>query len=119
MTLTNALLFRAFDLDLPPMVAALLLVVLMSAIAVPRLPGSQGVLVYLCVLVLSLFGVSRETALLYGITLQAVVLIPVLVLGSISMLATSRSLTAEQRQDRSPGKAQDRPGDDAQDHDSR
>ena len=83
--------------------AALLLVVLMSAVSVPRPPGSQGVLVFLCVLVLSLFGVSRETALLYGIALQAVVYIPVLVLGSIGMLWTGRYLATQQRQDGSPG----------------
>jgi hypothetical protein len=118
MTWTNALLFKAFDLDLSPFVAALLLLVLMSAIAVPRLPGSQGVLVYLCALVLSLFGVSGETALLYGITLQAVVHVPVLVLGSIGMFWTSRSLAAQQRQDGSPGQIQDRGRHDAHEHNS-
>jgi uncharacterized protein (TIRG00374 family) len=97
MALTNALLFRAFDLRLSPFVALLLLVVLMSAVSAPRLPGNQGVLVYLCVLVLSLFGVGQEAALLYGITLQGVIYLPLIVLGLIALLWTSRSLPTEER----------------------
>jgi uncharacterized protein (TIRG00374 family) len=96
MALTNALLFKAFDLQLSPFVALLLLVVLMSAVSAPRLPGNQGVLVYLSVLVLSLFGVGQETALLYGISLQGVIYLPLIVLGLIALLWTSRSLPTEE-----------------------
>lgn len=91
MAWTNALVFKAFDLSLSPVVAVLLLVVLMSVVSVPPLPGNVGVLVYLCVLVLSLFGVNRETALLYGVSLQGVVYLPVMVLGLICMLWTNWS----------------------------
>jgi uncharacterized protein (TIRG00374 family) len=86
MALINGLLFPAFALDLSPFVAILLLVVLMSGVAVPPLPGNLGVYVYLCQLVLSLFGVSRETALAYGITLQVVTYIPLIVIGAACML---------------------------------
>jgi uncharacterized protein (TIRG00374 family) len=90
--LTNMLIFRAFELSLSPYVAVLLLVVLMSGVSVPRLPGNLGVFPYLCQLVLSLFGVSRETGLVYGIVLQVVVNLPLIVLGSASMLWENWSL---------------------------
>jgi uncharacterized membrane protein YbhN (UPF0104 family) len=58
-----------------------LLVVLMSGVAIPPLPGNLGVFPYLSQLVLSLFGVSRETALVYGIVLQLVAYLPLILLG--------------------------------------
>jgi uncharacterized protein (TIRG00374 family) len=86
MALTNALIFRAFEIELSPAVAVVLLVVLMSGVALPPLPGNMGVFVYLCVLVLSLFDVNRETALAYGITLQLVAFLPLVVIGLACML---------------------------------
>jgi N-acetylglucosaminyldiphosphoundecaprenol N-acetyl-beta-D-mannosaminyltransferase len=86
MALINGLMFRAFDLPLPPGAALLLLVVLMSGVAVPPLPGSLGVFPYLCVLVLSLFDVSRERSLAYGLALQAVAYAPLILLGTVSLL---------------------------------
>ncbi len=85
MALTNALVFSAFDLELSPYVALLLLVVLMSGVAMPPLPGNLGVFVYLCILVLSLFDVNRETALVYGITLQIVAFLPLIAIGLACM----------------------------------
>jgi uncharacterized protein (TIRG00374 family) len=92
MALTNGLLFNAFDLDLSPFVALLLLVVLMSGVAAPPLPGNLGVFVYLCVLVLTLFGVSRELALVYGVTLQLVAYVPLILLGAPCMIWQNASL---------------------------
>ena len=86
MALTNALVFLAFDLELSPYVALVLLVVLMSGVALPPLPGNVGVFVYLCILVLSLFAVNRETALVYGITLQIVAFLPLVVVGFACLL---------------------------------
>jgi hypothetical protein len=86
MALTNALVFFAFDLELSPYVALVLLVVLMSGVALPPLPGNLGVFVYLCILVLSLFDVNRETALVYGITLQIVAFLPLVVVGLACLL---------------------------------
>lgn len=85
MALTNALVFGAFDLQLSPYVALVLLVVLMSGVALPPLPGNLGVFVYLCILVLSLFAVNRETALIYGITLQIVAFLPLIAIGLVCM----------------------------------
>ncbi len=90
--LVNLLLFNAFQLSLSPFVALFLLVVLMSGVAVAPLPGNLGVFPFLCQLVLSLFGVTRETALIYGVVLQLVVNLPLLVLGSASMLWENWSL---------------------------
>lgn len=85
MALTNALVFSAFDLELSPYVALLLLVVLMGGVALPPLPGNLGVFVFLCILVLSLFDVNRETALIYGITLQIVAFLPLIAIGLACM----------------------------------
>jgi hypothetical protein len=81
-TLTNYALFQAFGLSLSLWVALFLLVVLMSGVAVPPLPGNLGVMPYLCQVVLSIYGVDRETALLYGLVLQVVVNLPLILLGS-------------------------------------
>jgi uncharacterized protein (TIRG00374 family) len=89
---TNALLFRAFQLPLSPWVALFLLVVLMSGVALPPLPGNIGVIPYLCQLVLSLFGINRETALVYGVVLQMVAYLPLVVLGSGCLLRENWSL---------------------------
>jgi uncharacterized membrane protein YbhN (UPF0104 family) len=78
--------FHAFQLPLSVFVALFLLVVLMSGVAVPPLPGNLGVFPYLSQLVLSLFGVSRETALVYGIVLQVVAYLPLIILGTGCLL---------------------------------
>ena len=58
----------------------------MSGVSIPPLPGNLGVFPYLCTLVLSLFGVDRETSLAYGLVLQGVVYLPLILLGSLCML---------------------------------
>jgi uncharacterized protein (TIRG00374 family) len=73
---TNALTFRALDLHLPWTAAALLLAVLQAGISVPSVPGRIGLFQYLCILSLSLFGVSEVVGLSYGILLQAIVFLP-------------------------------------------
>lgn len=90
--LSNVLMFRAFELSLSAHVALLLLVVLMSGVAVPPLPGNLGVFPYLCQLVLSLFGIHRETGLIFGLVLQAASYLPVIVLGLACLLRENASL---------------------------
>jgi len=90
--LTNLWLFRAFNLDLPASVALLLLVVLMIGVSIPPLPGNLGVFPYLCQLTLSLFGVSRETALIYGFILQLTVYLPLITLGALCLISGGWSL---------------------------
>jgi len=91
-TVTNAWLFRAFYLDLPASAALFLLVVLMVGVAIPPLPGNLGVFPYLCQLALSLFGVSRETALIYGLILQLTVYLPLIVAGALCLSGGNWSL---------------------------
>ncbi len=89
---TNVLVFRAFEIDLGWSAALLLVVVLMSGVAVPPLPGNLGVFPYLCQLTLSLFGVPAETGLVYGLVLQAVAYLPLVVLGLVLLLRENWTL---------------------------
>jgi hypothetical protein len=98
--LSNILMFRAFELSLPAGAGLLLLVVLMSGVAVPPLPGNLGVFPYLCQLVLSLFDVPRETGLLYGLALQAATYLPVIVLGLACLVRENAALRRSPREQR-------------------
>jgi glycosyltransferase 2 family protein len=97
MVLPNLLVFEAFGLELGPFVGLLLLVVLLTGVAAPPLPGNVGVFAYLCQLVLSLFGVDRETGLAYGVTLQAAVYLPPILIGSVCLLAQNLPLRGPPR----------------------
>lgn len=88
---TNYLLFRAFDLSLPPIAAVFLLVVLQVGDAPPSLPGKLGLFHYLTVLALSVFSVERSVALSYALVLYAVALLSKIFLGA-AILAWSRWL---------------------------
>jgi hypothetical protein len=59
---------------------------------VPPLPGNLGVFPYLCQLVLSLFGIHRETGLIFGLVLQAASYLPVIVLGLACLLRENAAL---------------------------
>ncbi len=83
---TNVLLFKAFHLPLSAGVSVFLLVVLMSGVAVPPLPGNLGVFPYLSQVVLTLFGIERGLALAYGIALQAVAYLPLVVAGTACLI---------------------------------
>jgi hypothetical protein len=84
--LINQLVFLAMDLDLPWQAGLLLLLVLQAGISMPSVPGRIGLFEYLCVLTLSLFGVSQEQALSYGIVLHALVFLPTIFLGVLALL---------------------------------
>lgn len=75
--LTNLLLLAAFHLPPSLLIAVFLLAVLQAGVAVPSTPGKIGVFQYLCVLSLSVFGVSVSAAFGYGVVLY------LLVVGSI------------------------------------
>jgi glycosyltransferase 2 family protein len=72
-TLTNLLLFMAFNLPPAILPALFLLVVLQANVAVPSAPGRIGVFHYLCVLALGVFGVPSPVALGYGVVLHLIV----------------------------------------------
>jgi uncharacterized membrane protein YbhN (UPF0104 family) len=80
---TNALLFRAFGLDLSLGAALLLLVVLYAGVAPPTSPGRLGVFHALTVLTLEALGTQRASGLAYAAVLHAVVYLPEILPGAI------------------------------------
>ncbi len=79
---TNYLLFLAFDLPLPATAAVFLLVALQLGNAIVSVPGNLGVFHYVTLLVLSSYGVDRNTAVAYAMTLYVVALGPKILLGA-------------------------------------
>jgi len=73
---TNHLAARALGLRLPWTASLTVLILLQAGISLPVVPGRIGLFQYLCILALSFFGVEEGVGLVYGILLQAVVLIP-------------------------------------------
>ena len=59
----------------------MLMVVLQLGVAVPSLPGRVGLYEGLCIVVLALFGVDRDTGFAVGIVLHAVSFVPPIILG--------------------------------------
>ncbi len=78
---TNLVLLLAFNLPPSVVMALLVLAVLQGGVAVPSTPGKIGVFQLLCVLALSVFGISEATGLAYGLVLH------VLVVGGITAWA--------------------------------
>lgn len=79
---TNYLLLLAFDLPVPATAAVFLLVALQLGNAIVSVPGNLGVFQYVTVLVLSSYGVERNTAVAYAMTLYVVALGPKLLAGA-------------------------------------
>ncbi|PKO23490.1 MAG: hypothetical protein CVU38_03825 [Chloroflexi bacterium HGW-Chloroflexi-1] len=80
---TNWLLLLAFDLPPSPLIALFVLAVLQGGVAIPSTPGKIGVFHYLCILALSVFGVSASSGFGYGLVLHF------LVVGGISLWAAA------------------------------
>lgn len=76
MIATNYALCFALPIHPSWLVATVLLLVLQVGVAVPSTPGKIGVFQALVTLTLSLFGVSRELALSYGLLLYLVIVVP-------------------------------------------
>ena len=90
--LLNQLLLWSLDIQVPPVAAVLLLVVLQIGVRVPSSPGSIGVFHYLSVVTLSLFGVDKSVALSYGVLLHLVTYLPASVLGIVFLARSGHSL---------------------------
>jgi uncharacterized protein (TIRG00374 family) len=71
----NQLALWALSIDVPWVVALLLLVVLRLGTGVPSAPGNIGVFHYLCILTLGLFDVEPSLAFSYGVVLHLLVMI--------------------------------------------
>jgi len=75
--------FFAFDLDLPPSAAFVLLVVVILGIAIPTAPGFVGNWHFFCVLGLGLFGINKVDALPYVIVLHFLTIGTIATLGLV------------------------------------
>lgn len=79
---TLTLAFRAFGLSLDPAVAALLSAAGALTFILPLTPGNLGVYQVVCILVLTPFGVSRGSALVFSAGYQAASLLVVALLAA-------------------------------------
>jgi len=90
--LLNQLLLWSLGIEVSLAAPLLLLVVLQIGVRVPSSPGSIGVLHYLSVLVLTLFSVEKELALVYGVLLHLVMYLPVSLVGIVYLARSGYSL---------------------------
>jgi uncharacterized protein (TIRG00374 family) len=88
-TLTNYIILRAVDMQVPFTAALFVLIVLQVGSAPPSAPGKLGVFHYLTVLALSAFGVDKGLALAYSLLLYVVALMPKVIIG-VGVLIFSR-----------------------------
>lgn len=79
--LTNYLVMRALNIDVPVVSALFVLIVLQAGISIPSVPGRIGVFEYLCILALSVFAIDSTIALSFGLLLHAIVFIPPTIAG--------------------------------------
>ena len=77
------LMFGAFHLQLPPLAACVLLVILMIGIAIPAGPGFVGNWHFFCILGLALFGIPKADALSFAIIYHFLSIGIIIVLGLI------------------------------------
>jgi len=90
--LLNQLILWSLDIRVPAVAPAVILVVSQVGVRLPSSPGSVGVLHYLSVLALSLFGVDKSTALGYGVILHLVIYLPASLLGLLFLAKSGYSL---------------------------
>lgn len=83
--LTNYLVFRAINLELPLSAALFILVVLHIGTTVPSSPGRLGVFQYLVIFSLSLYAVDKNIALGYSLILYLVIYVSIAVIGGFCL----------------------------------
>jgi glycosyltransferase 2 family protein len=79
--LTNHLTLLALQIHLPLTASLLTMIVLQASVAIPSVPGRIGLFEYLCVISLSLFGISEGPAFTYGVLLHVIALLPSTLVG--------------------------------------
>jgi uncharacterized membrane protein YbhN (UPF0104 family) len=85
---TVVLLFKTLSIPVPWLVAAIVLLVVLSfGMLVPISPGSVGVYQLLCAFTLSLWRVDRRLGLTLGIVMQTVLFVPLYLVGLVWMAA--------------------------------
>jgi len=88
--LINLVVLSAVGLPVGPLVPLALLVILQIGTKVPSLPAGIGVFEYLCVFGLSLFGIEGGQALVFGVLLHFVVVVPPSVMGAVALWHENR-----------------------------
>ncbi len=93
--LNNYLMLFAFRLHLSVTASLLLLLALIAGISLSNIPGTIGVFEWICVLALTRYGVDQATAFSYGMLLHVVVLLPIILVGALSLLGMGAYGTKE------------------------
>ena len=83
--LSSYIMIRAFDFTVPFSAAVVVFIFIGFGTALPNVPGMIGPYQYACVLALELFGVSKVDALAYGLVLNAVQFLTLLLQGLIAL----------------------------------
>jgi hypothetical protein len=91
--LSSYVMILAFDLDAPFSAAVVVFIFIGFGTALPNLPGMIGPYQYACVLGLGLFGVAEAQALAYGIVLNAVQFLTLIVQGLLALPLAGVSLS--------------------------
>lgn len=81
--LTNHLTLRALNFELPLAAPILVLMVLQAGLSLTSTPGGIGVIEYLSILALAVFGVPQAQALGFGILLHGIILMPQTLIGLV------------------------------------
>ncbi len=90
--LSSYIMIRAFDFAVPFSAAVVVFIFIGFGTALPNVPGMLGPYQYACILALGLFGVSQVDALAYGLVLNAVQFLTLIVQGLIAMPLAGVSL---------------------------
>ena len=87
-------LLRAFNLDVPPMAAVMLMVATNLGMAVPSAPGYVGPFEFVVVSVLTLLNIPKGAAQSFALVYHVVGLVPVAIIGIISVFTQGIGLAA-------------------------
>lgn len=83
--LPNWALLQSLSLPGGWLAAMTILIFLQAVISLPGVPGRVGIFQYACILALGLFGVPETQAFSYGVLLQTVTVLPVMIGGVVSL----------------------------------
>lgn len=86
------IIMRGVGLNLPFAAAVFTLVVANLGIMIPSSPGNIGTMQYFCILALSIYSISKTSALAYSLVLHAEIYFPITILGIVFLSQTGLSL---------------------------
>jgi uncharacterized membrane protein YbhN (UPF0104 family) len=89
---TNLILFRSLGLSLGGIAAGLVLTLVYVGLFPALMPGNIGPFYFFTRLALSPFGIKPEDAIIFAVTLHAIVMLPPLLAGGISLLVPNKSV---------------------------